>query len=159
MIRFFRHLLLFGVLLGCSCSDSTEPAPILTPATGATAADLAGEWQLTAWSGDAERPGEIYLRLTADGAFTLYQDINAHGFRQYDGTFTFDSASAVIRGTYADNTPWGGVYVVGALTAESMQWQKIGSNDISTYTRTEIPDLTLDPSAQTKAAPAAQPFL
>ncbi|MDE5579091.1 MAG: lipocalin family protein [Alistipes sp.] len=159
MIRFFRHMLLTGALFCWSCSDNTEPASVITPATGATVEDLAGEWQLTAWSGDQQRPGDIYLRLNADGTFTLYQDINAHGFRQYDGTFAFDPANAVIRGTYADNTPWGGVYVVGALTAESMQWQKIGSNDISTYTRTEIPELTIDPAALTKAAPAAQPFL
>lgn len=160
MNRLYRYLVLAaGALLCWSCGDKADPTPLVPPATDATTADLAGEWQLTAWSGDTQSPGEIYLRLDEAGTFTLYQNINAHGFRQYEGSFEFDSATAVIRGTYADGTAWGSAYIVGALTANTMQWQAVGTNDISTYTRTQIPDLTIDPTSRAEAEPAERPFL
>lgn len=160
MNRFFRYVLLVCTLACGSCSsDKDSTAPIIDPAIGAEVADLTGEWQLTAWSGGSGLTKEVYLRLNSDLTFTLYQNIASHGFQQFDGTFSFDSESAVIRGSYSDGTPWGGAYIVGSLSGNSMQWQMVGTNDVSTYTRTTIPDLTIEPASRADASPGYRPLL
>ncbi|MDE5692047.1 MAG: hypothetical protein K2I13_07600 [Alistipes sp.] len=159
MNRLFRYVLLVCTLACGSCSgDKEDIAPIIKPAIGADIADLAGEWRLCAWSGGSDLSKEVYLRLNADRTFTLYQNLVSHGFQQFDGTFSFDSANAAIRGSYSDGTSWGGVYIVGSITQNSMQWQMVGTSDIATYTRTAIPDLTIEPASRA-ALPACKPFL
>lgn len=161
MKRFRTSLTILSVLLAGACSDSgSEPAaPLVDPALGATVEEFAGEWHLTRWSVDSSFAGEVYLRLNTDLTFTLYQNIVSQGFEAYDGTFAFDPATACIRGTYSDGTPWGFTYILGSLTDRTMQWQALGTGDVSTYTRTKIPELTIDPTSRAEHTPTERPFL
>ncbi len=108
MMRLLQYAFLACALLCSSCKKDKDSVPTIEPAVGIEIADFAGEWRLSAWSGGTDLDKEIYLRLNADQTFTLYQNIVSHGFERFDGTFTFDSQSALIRGTYASGTPWGG---------------------------------------------------
>lgn len=159
MNRLFRYVLLACVLACGACGDDKDNTPIIPPATGMQVGDFAGEWRLTAWSGGSPLDKEVYLQLNTDRTFVLYQDLVSHGFQRFDGTFAFDSQSAVIRGTYSDGTSWGGEYIIGSLTGDSMQWQMVGTTDVSTYTRTTIPDLTIEPASRSGDAPGCVPFL
>jgi len=156
MIRFriFLSAVFASVLCACS-NNSDETEPPTPPTVDIRVEDFAGEWQLTQWSGDSGFAGEVYLRLNADLSFELFQNIASQGFRTYTGHFAFDPSTARISGSYSDGSPWGYVYVLGALTSRTMQWQAVGSDDISTYTRTSIPELRT-PRAP---APAGIPFL
>lgn len=153
MTRLFRFAFLVCMLLSWSCGKDKDSEPSISPATGIQIEDFAGEWRLSAWSGSKQLDKQVYLRLNADRTFTLYQDIASHGFERFDGTFTFDSQSALIRGTYAYGSSWGGEYIIGALTENTMQWQMKGTSDIATYTRTTIPDLTLQPASRSVSVP------
>ncbi len=143
-MKSFRTCLtiLSALFLGaCSDSGKESTAPLVDPAVGATVEEFAGEWHLARWSVDSEFAGEIYLRLNTDFTFVLYQNIVSQGFEQYDGTFSFDPATAHIGGVYRDGTPWGFVYILGSLTDRTMQWQALGTDDVCFYTRMAIPDL------------------
>nr|WP_290016066.1 lipocalin family protein [uncultured Alistipes sp.] len=153
MMRLLQYAFLACALLCSSCKKDKDSVPTIEPAVGIEIADFAGEWRLSAWSGGTDLDKEIYLRLNADRTFTLYQNIVSHGFERFDGTFTFDSQSALIRGTYANGTPWGGEYIIGALTENSMQWQMAGTSDIATYTRSVIPSLPLQPASRSGSVP------
>ncbi len=150
-------------LLLCACggdhkTDIAEPTPPPQPAGSIQAKDFAGEWHLTEWSVDKEFAAEVYLRLNEDLTFVLYQNIVSHGFQQLPGTFLFDAATSTVSGQYNDGTPWGYSYTITLLTEQTMKWQAAGTNDISTYTRTTIPDLTVVRSSQADSS-SVIPFL
>ena len=98
------------------------------------------------------------MRLNEDLSFVLYQNIVSHGFQQLPGTFLFDAATSTVSGQYNDGTPWGYSYTITLLTEQTMKWQAAGTNDISTYTRTTIPDLTVVRSSQADSS-SVIPFL
>lgn len=82
---------------------------------------MVGDWHCPATSIDAE----IYVTFTAEGTFSLYQQIGEGAFRLYNGTYSL--AGTVLSGKYNDGTPWGASYEVTSsddnlitLTAEGV---------------------------------------
>lgn len=83
--------------------------------------DITGEWKLS--SAANLGPGVIvkssddvevtvYLSLSSDGKFVLYQRIGDGRFRMYDGTWQL--SGTMLTGKYGDSkqTPWGSGYIV-----------------------------------------------
>ena len=83
-----------------------------------------GQWKSTSLSAE----GEIYLSLTEDNNFELYQQIGEGRHRLYRGTYHFEND--ILTGKYNDGEDWAYSYQVVL--------------DINTLTLT-----TLDESAQT----------
>jgi len=146
MMRLLQYAFLACALLCSSCKKDKDSVPTIEPAVGIEIADFAGEWRLSAWSGGTDLDKEIYLRLNADQTFTLYQNIVSHGFE-------CESQCSLTRGSFANGPPWGGEYIIGALTENSMQWQMAGTSDIATYTRSVIPSLPLQPASRSGSVP------
>lgn len=138
----------------CNCGGSDDPAPEPIPGPGpepgpvteVTLSSIAGEWQLTAWSGGSVigEANTAYLKLNTDKTFVLYQvRINNQGIVLYKGTFTLDEAQALISGRYSDNVAWGASYQI-SLSGETMKWTVQGKNDTSTFKKTTIPSEVID---------------
>ena len=164
MDKFCKSALLALLLVLGACGDNGDNGKIDTPnseepqpAEGIRVKDFAGEWHLTEWSVDSEFGAEVYLRIDENLTFVLYQNIVSHGFQRLTGTFAFDAASATVSGSYDDGTPWSNSYAISALTATTMKWTATGTDDVSTYTRATIPDLTIIASRAENAA--VVPFL
>ncbi|MEG1612189.1 MAG: lipocalin family protein [Alistipes sp.] len=141
LYKFFLMAALATLLT--NCGDSKD-----APALPQDLAQIAGTWHLTAWSGDSAFNKGVYLDIKSDKTFALYQDIVSHGYQKLEGTFTlettFDEAGKItsckISGVYADGAAWAGVYTITEITAEKMKWTLGGTTDVSTYTRTPIPE-------------------
>ncbi len=145
MNRFCKSAWIVFALMFCACgggskNDIQEPELPPQPAGTIQVKEFAGEWRLTEWSVDKEFPAEVYLRLNEDLTFVLYQNIVSHGFQQLPGTFSFDAATATVSGRYDDGNSWSSSYTIVYLTEQTMKWQAAGTNDISTYTRTPVPE-------------------
>lgn len=138
-----RHLLLLAAaaLAACSSGDDT-PAPVLTPA------QIAGTWRLVDWTPAASNPdgshhgfGDplyVYLVLTEQGRFTLYQNVASTGAAVLEGNFTL--AGSNISGTYGLGRPWSYVYRIGGLTDTRMTWTATSNaGDVSVYERCTLP--------------------
>ena len=85
---------------------------------------ICGEWQSTSFSTD----GEIYLSLTEDNKFELYQQIGEGRHRLYRGVYNFEND--ILTGKYTDGEDW------------AYSYQVVMADDTMTLT-------TLDESAQT----------
>ncbi|MDE7070245.1 MAG: lipocalin family protein [Alistipes sp.] len=106
---------LFGAaLVGCGSKETSteeEPKPI---------AGAAG-WHLVKWeigSEDANFPKDVYMIFEEDtDGFTMYQDIDSHGFRKITGTYAFDQETKVLSGTYSDGEAWAYSYSVAGANS------------------------------------------
>lgn len=140
----------------CNCGGSDDPVVNPNPdkptppdpgtETEVTLANIAGEWQLTNWSGGSviDESHTAYLKLNTDNTFDLYQvRINDQGVVLYDGTFTLDEAQALISGRYSDGVAWGASYRI-TLSGNTMLWTVDGTSDTSTFTKTSIPSDVID---------------
>lgn len=142
----YIHIILAAAfaLFFSGCSKETAPA---------VDDGISGEWRLTSWNGTA--PGEdfsVYMALSSDGSFTLYQKVYTPTFERLDGTYSADGT--IFSGTYSDGEPLSAVYTYGlsqdgitlTMTATGTE-----NDDISIYTRTNIPDEVLSAPVSTKA--------
>ncbi len=142
--------------LTASTSAWSQPAAteIIFGKTAAVPVGLAGEWMLSSWAGATSMSGKIYLELTEEKQFTLYQNIDTQGFRQFRGTYSLlgvDGAT-VLLGSYDDGTQLQDDYKV-EVDGDRLTLTAQGSGDVSVYERTTIPDWVKD--GQTAAAAAA----
>ncbi len=151
LFRLFAFALMAVAL--CNCKDKDpDPQPGPGPNTGAGAivdasmANMAGEWNLTAWTGSESFPDAqhtVYLDLEQGGTFKLYQvNINNSGVEVYTGNFSL--AGTVISGSYSDGTKWASDYDLNEIRENQMIWQVKGTEEKSTYFRTAIPEDVLN---------------
>lgn len=122
--------------------------------TAAVPTGLAGEWMLSSWAGATSMSGKIYMELTDQNQFTLYQNIDTQGFRQFRGTYSLlgVEGTTVLLGSYDDGTPLQDDYKV-EVEGDRLTLTAQLSGDVSVYERTTIPDWVKD--GQTAAAAAA----
>lgn len=103
--------------------------------------NLAGEWELTTWAEGSQFPADgvtVYVDFNADKSFVLYQvNVNNPGITKYNGTF--DLQGSILSGKYSDGEAWASDYVVSKLTTNTLVLAVEGTEDVSTYTKTEIP--------------------
>lgn len=101
------------MLLGCKEPGPDTPVtppdvPVDPPAKEETLAEkIIGEWHCVVSDIDAD----IYLSLTDDKKFELYQKIGEGSHRLYRGSWAMDTKE-ILSGKYNDGTPWGSSYAV-----------------------------------------------
>ena len=92
-----------------------------------------GQWKSTSLSAE----GEIYLSLTEDNKFELYQQIGDGRHRLYRGTYNFEND--ILTGKYNDGEDWAYSYQV-VLADDTMTLTTLDeSAQTSVFQRTTIP--------------------
>lgn len=81
-----------AVLVFASCTKSEEAA----------VKKIAGDWYYETTESDT--PIQVYVSLSKDMTFELYQKIGEGAFRRRTGTYTYDGT--IIDGVYSDKTAW-----------------------------------------------------
>lgn len=101
---------------------------------------ICGEWHSTTLAAD----GDIYLSLTEDNKFELYQQIGDGRHRLYRGTYSFEND--ILTGKYNDGEEWAYAYHV-VLADDTMTLTTIDeSAQVSVFQRTSIPTEVRDGS-------------
>ncbi len=152
------------VATGVTNISATVGALAMRFALNVATLTVVGEWKLTAWSVSSTFKNDVYLELKADRTFTLYQNLQAAGYTKYTGTYTYDGATSTISGLYSDGKAWATSYKVEIPTISTLVWTASNNSaDISTYTKTTIPDnvksSTVAPAAARKGAAEERRFL
>ena len=92
-----------------------------------------GQWKSTSLSAE----GEIYLSLTEDNKFELYQQIGEGRHRLYRGVYNFEND--ILSGKYNDGEDWAYSYQV-VLADDTMTLTTLDeSAQITVFQRTTIP--------------------
>ena len=97
--------------------------------------------------------GKVYVELTRDNRFTLYQNGGQPGFTRFRGDYAV-SAEHLLTGTYADGTSLGDSYAVAA-DEERLTLTGTTTGHVSVYDRTTIPDWVKEEVPQSAAAKGA----
>ncbi len=111
-----------------------------------------GEWYGTLIYSQA-KVAELYIDFT-DGKFVMYQKSGEQQrFYRYEGTYTI--ADDILNGVYSDGLAWGSAYSF-RISGETMVLTALnGSNEMTVYTKTLIPEdvksLSVAPPAKSKA--------
>ena len=108
---------------------------------------VVGEWH---YSGTESGVGiDVYLGLSQDYTFELYQKIGEGPHYLYKGKYKFDGE--VLSGTYNDYTPWAHEYKV-TKSGSSLVLTSVSDDSYSvTYTKEAIPE-----SVKTRYMPATK---
>ena len=94
---------------------------------------ICGQWHSTTLSTD----GDIYLSLTEDNKFELYQQIGDGRHRLYKGSYNFEND--ILSGKYNDSENWAYSYQV-VLADDTMTLTTLDeSAQVSVFQRTSIP--------------------
>lgn len=97
-------ILALAILWGCG---EDKPVTPVDPQVSLTE-QVTGEWHCSFPEADAD----IYLDMSEDSSFELYQRIGDGRYRLYRGTWNLDEASAKLTGKYNDGESWGSGYAV-----------------------------------------------
>ena len=117
---------------GCGSSDKEKGSPLVK--------QLAGEWQLKPWNGEAPRDFDAYVSFGADRSFEIYQRIEQVGYQKYSGKY--EIRNGMLGGVYSDGKPFGSTYDItfdesgNTLTLTSAT----GVAETGVYVRAAIPD-------------------
>ena len=117
---------------GCGSSDKEKVPPLVK--------QLAGEWQLKTWNGEAPRDFDAYVSFGADRSFEIYQRIEQVGYQKYSGKY--EIRNGMLGGVYSDGKPFGSTYDIAfdesgnTLTLTSAT----GIAETGVYVRAAIPD-------------------
>ena len=76
---------------GCGSSDKEKVSPLVK--------QLAGEWQLKTWNGEAPRDFDAYVSFGADRSFEIYQRIEQVGYQKYSGKY--EIRNGMLGGVYS----------------------------------------------------------
>lgn len=101
---------------------------------------IVGDWQLTEVTdmAAADMP-TVYLSLTAEGGFTLYQKVGEGRTRIYTGTYTL--LEGVLSGEYSDGKEWANQYNV-SVDESVLTLTTVMGGEVSKYAKTTLPDLS-----------------
>lgn len=132
----------FSALTSCGGNGSAKEPTDPIPAT--SCALVAGEWHLTDGAGNATSGYDIYLRLTKDGGFEMYQQLETMRYTKYSGTFAF--ADGTMSGRYDDGEMWRSSYtaVLNAKRTTLTLTSTTAPDNVSVFTRTAIPSEVFD---------------
>lgn len=111
-----------------------------------------GEWVLTEWNGSKDLPMGVYLCLSEDNKFDLYQHTYNILWVHYSGTFSLKGST--LTGKYSDGTDWNEYTIKYNSSVEPKQiklTRKGDDTDVAIYTATEIPDEIVDQASEATA--------
>ncbi len=141
MKKLIYILIALAILAGCkkAAAPAPEPEPDPVPVPEKKIAEKAvGEWHCTY----EEEQADIYLALTSDGKFELYQKITQGSHRLYRGTWSIDEEKKIISGKYNDGEAWAKDYSI-VISEDEKTMNLIAKETTGTrnykYIRTEIP--------------------
>lgn len=137
----------------CNCGGGDEPGGNNNGGNSGselevTKNNLAGEWKLTAWAPEGNKPDAnfpdethtVYVEFKANGTFKLYQqNVNNPGVVLFEGNFSVNESTKVVAGIYSDGENWGSNYVINKLTKGSMVWCVENGTETSTFSKEAIP--------------------
>lgn len=96
-------------IIGCKEKNPDNGGTPTPPAPEVTLAEkIEGQWHCVVSDIDAD----LWLNISADSSFELYQQIGEGAHRLYRGTWTIDEKQAELNGKYNDGTAWGSSYTV-----------------------------------------------
>ncbi|MGN1231993.1 MAG: hypothetical protein ACI4UJ_00920 [Candidatus Cryptobacteroides sp.] len=134
IIIFLAMVMTFLSIVSCSTDK---------PEIGGTA-DFSGDWQLMDAKFNTKSAvigGEtvtVYLRLSKDGSFGIWQQLGQGRFNSFTGTWSY--SKGVLSGIYSDGTKWGSEYEV-TLEENFMTMTALPDGlDIYSYSRCTIPE-------------------
>ena len=96
--------LIMALAMFWACGEDKPITPV-EPETSLTE-QIIGDWHYTSTEAD------IYLGISSDSSFELYQKIGDGRYRLYRGTWNLDETSAKLTGKYNDGESWGSGYTV-----------------------------------------------
>ena len=140
MMKFLAMACIVFAVSSCGSSDKPDvpDGPVVT------GEGIGGYWKLTSWSPATDFPKEVYLELDANNnTFVLYQNISSVGMEKLQGTFSYDSTTGKISGTYSDGSAWtyASYTITGDLKTKMVWTADSSTTDVTTYTRIDkIPD-------------------
>lgn len=109
------------------------------------ASGVTGQWHLTSWNGKVPKGIDVWMELSSDGTFKLWQQTSTSAYSRLDGTFTTEGN--VLDGVYSDGTGWSSAYSY-SLSDSDTKLTFVSLNDeavTSIYTRAEIPESVRTP--------------
>lgn len=118
---------------------------------------IAGEWHCTVTdSGVAQ---DVYLALTADGQFEMYQQTGDGPYWYSAGKYTLDVENMVLSGVYSDKYPWKYSYEI-SVSGSSLTMTAVENPAYAvTYSKEAIPSEVRSMSLPLTKAEAAELFL
>lgn len=127
------------LLVFAGCKEKSEPQFPPVVEQEVLAEKVAGEWHCTITGLNAD----IYLSLTQDMEFELYQKIGDGMHRLYKGTWSMDESAGTLSGIYSDGSPWGSSYktiVSEDLNSMTLIPDKASEKEEHVYQRCTIPE-------------------
>lgn len=129
---------IFCMLAAAACE---KPAPeVVEEQLRVSFSNVAGEWDLTEWKGNAVESGTVVVKLNRDKTFTLSQTVGSMYPAEYTGEYNLveeEGRGTAIRGIY-DYTYeyWEHRYIVTSLTESKMEWtSEDDAEDVYIYCR------------------------
>ena len=132
---------------GCGSSDKEKVSPLVK--------QLAGEWQLKTWNGEAPRDFDAYVSFGADRSFEIYQRIEQVGYQKYSGKY--EIRNGMLGGVYSDGKPFGSTYDITFDESGDTLTLTSATNvtEVSVYERSTIPNSVKEGAAVMKSTRSA----
>ena len=105
---------------------------------------IVGEWKLATWGDESESSILVYIAFNKDGSFDLYQRFTSFRWTHYCGTYVLNGS--YLAGVYSDGVAWADEYEVLFSEDAICLIRKSDNNDISIYTKAEIPNHIIEES-------------
>ena len=105
---------------------------------------IVGEWKLATWGDDSESSILVYIKFHENNRFDLYQRFSTIQWMHYNGTYTMSGSSLI--GVYSDGVAWADEYEVLFSEDAMCLIRKSNNNDISIYTKANIPTHVVEES-------------
>ena len=105
---------------------------------------IVGEWKLATWGDDSESSILVYIKFHENNRFDLYQRLSTIQWMHYNGTYTMSGSSLI--GVYSDGVAWADEYEVLFSEDAICLIRKSNNNDISIYTKANIPTHVVEES-------------
>lgn len=105
---------------------------------------IVGSWKLSTWGDESESSIMVYIAFHNNNHFDLYQRFSSILWTHYSGTYTLNGGSLI--GVYSDGVAWADEYEVLFSEDAICLIRKSDNNDISVYTKAEIPNHIVEES-------------
>lgn len=124
-----------AMILTAACSDKGEDQQGGGASEPTLKELICGEWHSTSL---AISDSDIYLSLTKDCSFALYQKIGEGGYRLFNGIWNIEGT--LLTGRYNDGEDWGSSYNVVLKDETLTLTSDNDAAEVSTFIRCTIPE-------------------